>query len=359
MSKTVFLVAGGTGGHVFPALALAEELRRRNVHVQCITDKRAEKYYHQTQMVPHVVESSAWASDWWGKAKAASKIICGMIQSFELYREYRPSCVVGFGGYPSFPTLKAGQLLGTPTILHEQNAIFGRANRQLANHAKALALSFKETKSLPGGSSEIAVYTGNPVREKFVGAPHEFRLPNDDKPFHLFIFGGSQGSSIFSTVLPQAIALMDDALRARINIIQQARHEDVDGLTTAYKKIGVKARVQPFFTDILPLYHKAHLVVSRAGASTIAELTALGIPSIIVPLAISLDGDQAQNARHLVAHKAGLMMEEKDFTSASLAAKLTELLSQPAHLAAMAQEARKLGKPAAASHLADLVMKYL
>lgn len=359
MSKTVFLVAGGTGGHVFPALALAEELRRRNVQVECITDKRAEKYYHQTQIVPHLVESSAWASDWFGKAKAASKIMYGMIQSFELYREHRPSCVVGFGGYPTFPTLKAGQLLKIPTILHEQNAVFGRANRQLASHAAAIATSFQDTKSLPGGTQSIAVYTGNPVRENFVGTQREFRLPEDGGVFNLFIFGGSQGSMMFSKILPQALELLPADLRARVNIIQQARHEDVDQLTAVYKKIGVKARIQPFFTNILQLYNKAHLVISRAGASTISELTALGLPSIIVPLAISLDGDQAQNARHLVTHQAGIMIEEKDFTSATLAAKLTELLSHPAQLGAMAQAAKNLGKPAASSHLADLVMKYL
>lgn len=357
MSKTVFLVAGGTGGHVFPALALAEELRRRHVNVQCITDKRAEKFYHQVQMVPHLVESSAWASDWVGKAKAATKIVYGMIQSFELFREFRPSCVVGFGGYPSFPTLKAGQLLRVPTILHEQNAIFGRANRQLAKHTVGVATSFEETKLIPGGTN--IVHTGNPVRESIAGSQSAYKLPSETGKFNLFIFGGSQGSSIFSQILPLAIALLDENMRARLNIIQQARHEDVDQLTETYKKMGVKARVQPFFTDILPLYNKSHLVISRAGASTIAELTVLGLPSIIVPLAISLDGDQAQNARHLVEHKAGIMMEEKGFTSAALAAKLTELLSQPAQLSAMAHEAKNLGKPMASEHLADLVMKYL
>lgn len=359
MSKTVFLVAGGTGGHVFPALALAEELRRRNVKVECITDRRAEKYYRQTQSVPHIVDSSAWASDWWGKAKATYKILGGMIHSFELCREHRPACVVGFGGYPSFPTLKAAQLLNIPTILHEQNAVFGRANRQLALKASAIATSFQDTKFLPGGTNDLTVYTGNPVRENFINTQREFKIPEGEDTFNLFVFGGSQGSMLFSKIVPQALAEMDEATRKRCNIIQQARHEDVDILTAVYKAMGVRARVQPFFTNILQLYNKAHLVIGRAGASTIAELTALGLPSIIVPLAISLDGDQAQNARHLVENNAGIMMEEKDFTAAAVAAKLTELLSHPAQLGVMAQAAKKLGKPAASSHLADVVMRYL
>jgi len=357
--KTVFLVAGGTAGHVFPALALAEELQKRGVAVECFTDKRAEKYYLQSSLTPEVIQSSAWSNTLKGKLLATWKILSGFVHSLEMCREHSPSCVVGFGGYPSFPTVRAAQLLKIPTVLHEQNAVYGRANRSLTQHAKNVALSFNDTKSLPVEAQPKAIVTGNPVRSSFTAQISEFKAPQNAEPFHLLVFGGSQGSTIFSKVLPKAIALLDPALVARIVLHQQTRLEDVDKLTKRYGKLNVNAIIQPFFNDIVQQYQRCHLVIGRAGAGTVTELTAMGRPAILVPFAASLDGDQAQNAASIVAQNAGWMIEEKDFTPEILAAKLTEILTHPTQLEAAAKAAKALGKPQAASALADIVMRYL
>lgn len=355
--KTVFLVAGGTAGHVFPALALAEELRARHVRVEFFTDKRAEKYFHATDIVPEVVQSSSIPRAWLGRLKAAWKILSGMVHSLEMIREHAPSCVVGFGGYPSFPTMAAAQLLKIPTILHEQNAVFGRANRRLATRVSNIALSFSETKLLPDGVDAKTVVTGNPVRAAFSNAAGTYAPPG--KKLHLLVFGGSQGSSLFSKVLPAALSRLAPELRARIVLQQQTRLEDIDTLTQLYAREKVSATILPFFNDIIQQYQSCHLVIGRAGASTVAELTAMGRPSILVPLAASLDGDQAQNAAHIVEHGAGWMMAEKDFTPDTLAARLQGILEHPAQLEQAAAAARALGRPDAARQLADVVMRYL
>lgn len=356
-NRTVFLVAGGTGGHVFPALALAQELIARGINVECITDKRGEKYFRNTRLVPHIVKSSAWATDWQGKLKAGWQIAQGIIHSFEMIREHSPFCVVGFGGYPSFPTVKAAQLLKIPTILHEQNAVFGRANRQVAKLAQHIATSFENTKMIADEDKKKVIVTGNPVRPNFLENYKPYKAPSEGKRLNLLVFAGSQGSSLFSKVLPAAIALLSDDLKARLRLVQQTRFEDVDMVSKAYVDMNVKANVQPFFTEILELYQKSHLVIARAGASTIAEITSLGQPTIFIPLASSLDGDQAQNAEQLVAKEAGWMIAEKNFTPEVLAAKLTEILNDPAKLASVAEAAQSLGKPEAANLLADLVTK--
>ena len=357
MSKTVFLVAGGTGGHVFPAMALAEELISRGVSVECITDKRGERFFLKTSLVPHVVKSGGWPADWQGRFKEGWKIVRGMIHSFELCREYSPNVVVGFGGYPSFPTVKAAQLLKIPTVLHEQNAVFGRANRQLAEHARALAVSFADTRQISPRYKARTKLVGNPVRTTLLENMPEYALPEAGQPLRILIFGGSQGSSVFSTVVPQAIELLSPEHRERLVIVQQARLEDIDAVNLAYNTLSVSARVQPFFNDMAKLYQKAHLVIARAGASTVAELGVTGRPSVLVPFASSLDGDQAQNAQNMVERNAAWMMLEKDFTPESLAARLTDIINNPAQLAAAAQAAKALGRPNAAKELADLVLK--
>lgn len=357
--KTIFLVAGGTGGHVFPALALTEELLARGYQVECLTDKRGEKFFRNTTIVPHVIQSSAWGGDWKAKLKAAIKILQGMIHSFELCREYTPSCVVGFGGYPSFPTLKAAQLLKVPTFLHEQNAVFGRANRQLAPQALRIAVSFKDTKLLPAEYKNKVVITGNPIRANFTAAVTPYAPPSADGAINLLIFGGSQGSALFGKVLPEAVSLLPEDIRRRLFVTQQTRFEEVDTVKKTYQEMGVAAQIQPFFTDILKLYQQAHLVVARAGASTVTELTALGRPAIFIPLAASLDGDQAQNAAQVVENNGGWLLPEKTFTAQALAAKLTELFSEPLRLEQAARAAAALGRPDAAARLANAVTKLI
>ncbi|MDB5478385.1 MAG: UDP-N-acetylglucosamine--N-acetylmuramyl-(pentapeptide) pyrophosphoryl-undecaprenol, partial [Alphaproteobacteria bacterium] len=291
--------------------------------------------------------------------KAGIKIVKGLIESVELIREYGPVCVVGFGGYPSFPTVKAAQWLKITTILHEQNAVFGRANRRLSKLAKRIAVSFKETKSIPLEDKKKVSVTGNPIRKLFLDAATPFQAPAPGQNVHILAFAGSQGSTLFSDVLPEAIRNLPEALRKHITICQQARAEDVARVSQVYGELGVKAKVQPFFIDMLEQYKRAHLVISRAGASTITEIMVMGRPALFVPLAASLDGDQAQNAHQLVSHQAGWMLEEKNFTADELATKLKEILGNPAALEKAATAALSFSRPRATSVLADLIMKRL
>jgi UDP-N-acetylglucosamine--N-acetylmuramyl-(pentapeptide) pyrophosphoryl-undecaprenol N-acetylglucosamine transferase len=356
MSKTIMLVTGGTGGHVFPALALTEVLMARGHRVEVMTDTRGERFFSGTNIFPNIIASSSVPGDFKGRAKAALKIIQGIIQSMEYCREYEPNVVVGFGGYPSFPTLFAAQFLKIPTIVHEQNAVFGRANRQVAERVKYIATSFPETKLLNIMHQPKTVHTGNPIRKVFSHAL-PYLPPGKDEPFQLAIFGGSQGNTLFSDIVPQAIELLSPDLRQNLVITQQCRAEDIDRVTLIYNKIGITARLQTFFNDIPDLYNRAHLIIGRAGASTVAEITAMGRPAVYIPLAVSLDGDQAENARQCVARKAAWMLEEKGFTPDSLAAKLTELMNDPAQLLQAAQSAKTLGAAQAAEKLADLVLQ--
>lgn len=355
MSQPVFLVAGGTGGHVFPALALAEVLIGRGIQVEFITDKRGERFLGNTNITPHIISSATFGGDWKKKTLAGIKVGYGLLQSFEMCREYSPAAVVGFGGYPAFPTLFAAQFLKIPTIVHESNAVFGRSNRQVASKTRFIATSFDETKNINLAFASKIVQTGNPLRRNFSG---DFSYPSlkKDEPIQLLIFGGSQGSSLFSKIVPAAIELIDPELRRNLIVTQQCRQEDMDAVTLTYNKIDISARLQPFFTDMPKLYKRAHLVIGRAGGS-VAEITATGRPSILIPLAASLDGDQAQNAQRIVANKAGWLIEEKDFTPENLAAKLTELITQPDLLVQAAERSKQLGKPDAAEKLADLVMQ--
>lgn len=357
MTQPVFLVAGGTGGHVFPALAVAEILIGRGINVECITDKRGARFFSNTNVTPHIVSSSTFAGNWKQKAMASVKIGYGLLQGFEMCREYSPAAVVGFGGYPSFPMMFAAQFLKIPTIVHESNAVFGRANRKVAAKTKFIATSFAETKHIHPAHVSKIVQTGNPLRKYFSG-DFTYPAPKKDEPLHVLIFGGSQGSSLFSKIVPAAVELIDPDLRKNLTITQQCRPEDMDAVTLAYNRMAVSARLQPFFTDMPKLYKRAHLVIGRAGGS-VAEITVTGRPSLLVPFANSLDGDQAQNAQRIVANKAGWLMEEKDFTPENLAAKLTEILRQPDLLADAAERSKELGKPDAAERLADLVMQVM
>ncbi len=278
-------------------------------------------------------------------------IAMGVVQAMDLYREHDPVAVVGFGGYPGFPALLAAQILKIPNFLHEQNAVFGRANRHLARYAYGIALSFENTALIE--KSDKVTHTGNPVRREVVERDYTYHAPEGD--FHLLVTGGSQGSRIFN-IVPQAVELLPPALRARLKIVQQCRAEDVGMMDNHYHRLGVAARIAPFFTDIPAQLAAAHLVICRAGASTVAELAVAGRPALFVPLAASLDGDQAQNAKQMQEKNAAWVMAEKDFTPAALSAKLVEFMHDPAALVAAAVASRSLGRPDAADRLADRVI---
>jgi UDP-N-acetylglucosamine--N-acetylmuramyl-(pentapeptide) pyrophosphoryl-undecaprenol N-acetylglucosamine transferase len=352
--ERILLVAGGTGGHVIPAIALAEVLVDRGYTVEFVTDVRGEKFFTGTNITPYKVNSSAIPKDWKGRIKAALKIGMGIIQSLDTLRETEPKAIVGFGGYPSFPTMFAAQLIEFPTIIHEQNAIFGRASNQVAGQAKAIATSFPETRGIKADHQNKVVYTGRPLRKNFtVSSPYQ--APQDSQPFNLLIFAGSQGSALFSQVIPQSLAQLPANLRIRLAVTQQCRPEDIEAVNTLYHTAGINAKLKAFYDDMPQQLDRAHLVIARAGGS-VAEITAMGRPAILIPLAASLDGDQAANAEQMVNNKAAWVIEEKDFTPEALTSKLAELMTNPAQLAEAAQGSRELGKADAASRLADVVI---
>ena len=355
MSKFI-LMAGGTGGHLFPAMALAQELLRRGHVVELMTDHRVESYGADfPASAIHIVPSATPS----GKnpllmAGAGVKILRGIAVAFGKLRASKPDCVIGFGGYPTFPPFLAANLLRIPGILHEQNAVMGRANRALGRFASVLALSFGKTRFADGFSIEKVV-TGNPVRDRVrTVADTPYPALEGNGEIRLVIFGGSQGAKALSDIVPGAIATLPDALRQRLNIVQQCRAEDIDRVAEVYASAGISAELAAFFSDLPERIAQSHLVIGRSGASTIAELTVLGRPAILVPLPGSLDADQKNNALIIEAAGAGWVAEQATLSPQSLGTRLTTLLTEPATLTHAAAAARTLGQPRAVEKLADL-----
>ncbi len=354
--KTFVLMAGGTGGHLFPAMALAQELVRRGHVVELMTDHRVDSYggdfpARQIHVVPAATPSGANPLKMVG---AGVTILRGVSAAYGKLRKVRPDAVVGFGGYPTFPPFIAANLLGIPGILHEQNAVMGRANRALARFADLLAMSFPATRFADQQNLE-KVLTGNPVRDRvraLVGRPYP---ELDDKgPIRLVVTGGSQGARVMSDVVPAAIALLPEALRGRLQIIQQTRPEDIDRVTESYRQSRASVQLASFIPDLPEQIADAHLVIGRAGASTITELAVIGRPAILIPLPGALDSDQKHNALFLQEGGGGWMLEQATISPQSLANRLTELLNDPAGLKKAAEAARALGQPRAVEKLADL-----
>jgi UDP-N-acetylglucosamine--N-acetylmuramyl-(pentapeptide) pyrophosphoryl-undecaprenol N-acetylglucosamine transferase len=352
------LAAGGTGGHLFPALALAQELGRRGIVVDLVTDMRADRYDagFPARQVYRVPSASPTGKSPLALARAVWSLARGVVASLRLMRRVRPGAVVGFGGYPCFPPLVAARLSGVPTALHEQNAVLGRANRSLARHVTAIAASFEQTKLLDRRAQSKVRVTGNPVRDLVVDwASLPYELPSEGGPYSLLVFGGSQGARFFADAMTEAVALLPAWLRARLSVVQQCREEDLPRVREAYKAAGVHANLAAFFPNLPEGMAKAHLVMARAGASTVAELTVMGRPAILVPLPHAIDNDQLQNALRLADAGAGWCLEQKNYTPQFLAEAVTDLLTSPDKLAAAAAAAKALGRPEAVTHLADLV----
>lgn len=355
-SGTIMLAAGGTGGHLFPAEALAHELRGRGWRVLLVTDSRAERY---TGGFPadelHVVRAATITSkNPLRLVPALWTLFMGVREAGRLIRRVRPKAVVGFGGYPTVPPLIAASNAGVPSVIHEQNAVMGRANRALAKRVQAIAGGF-----LPEGEGTYAdkiVTTGNPVRPAVLDAA---KLPYDPsrrgEPFRLVVFGGSQGAQYFSQTLPEAVRALPSDLRWRLLLTQQARPEDVDAVRRAYTELGVKAEISPFFTDMATRIGQAHLVVSRSGASTVSEISAIGRPAILVPYPHALDHDQAANAAALKAKGGAEVIAQADLGPARLSELLARAMTDPQRLARTAANAKAAGKPDAAGLLASLV----
>lgn len=361
MSKretSVLLAAGGTGGHLFPAQALAEELARRAIAVDLATDMRGDRYGtgFPARAVYRLPSATLAGKSPVAMARTAWLLSRGLVASFALIGKLRPDVVVGFGGYPTFPPLKAASLRRVPTVLHEQNAVLGRANRLLANGVTRIATSFSATKFLGPDLIPKVRLTGNPVRTAVIEAARRpYWRPEPGGPLQLLVFGGSQGARFFSEAVPPALALLPPEIRGRLQVVQQARAEDVEAVLAAYGASGIAAEVSSFFGDLPERMAKSHLVIARSGASTVAELTVVGRPAILVPLPHALDNDQLQNASRLAESGAAWCIEQKELSLQRLAQDIGALLANPDRLAAAATAAKQEGRPDAVNRLADLV----
>jgi UDP-N-acetylglucosamine--N-acetylmuramyl-(pentapeptide) pyrophosphoryl-undecaprenol N-acetylglucosamine transferase len=355
----VVLAAGGTGGHLFPAQALAEMLGRRGIVVELATDARAESYGRFPARATHIVASATIRSlNPLSVARTAASLARGTVQSWRLFGRLRPSAVVGFGGYPTLPPLLAARLRGIPVVIHEQNAVMGRGNRLLAPLADAIAVSLGGVLEGRPSLARKATRTGNPVRPAVIAAAARPYVPPDmNGQLRLLVYGGSQGARIMAEVVPAALGRLDPALQGRLSVVQQARPEDVARVAETYRRARIAAEIEPFFGDLPARIAAAHLVVCRSGASTAAELAAIGRPAILVPLPHALDQDQSANAAVLERAGGAMRLQQVDFTPARLAAEIGELAGAPQKLAAMAAAARSQGVTDGAERLADLVLK--
>lgn len=358
MTGPILLAAGGTGGHLFPAEALAHVLIARGRRVHLATDRRALDYgaAFPAEAVHALPSATPFAGSALGKASAALALGRGTLAAFGLLGRTKPACAVGFGGYPSVPPLLAASLRRVPTLIHEQNAVMGRANRFLAPRMTAIASGFATL----GGVDEVlkakAAHVGNPIRPAVNEAAAVAYPDFADGVLKVLVTGGSQGARVMSEIVPQALAQMASAVRGRVKLVQQARPEDVAAVQAAYAKLGVAAEVAPFFKDLPRRMADAHLVVARAGASTVSELAVIGRPAILVPLPGSLDQDQAANARLLGATGAALVLPQPDFTPERLATELLGRLADANGLRNAAEAAKRMGVPDAAERLADRVL---
>ncbi len=358
MSLSVLIAAGGTGGHMVPAHALSEELKGRGHRVTLLTDARGLRFPGLFETTEKHVLDSATASglnpvQW---AKAAVSIWKGRSAGRQIAIDAQANAVVGFGGYPSLPGLLAGVALGLPSVIHEQNAVLGRVNRQLQGRVSAIGLSYAKTALLDAANEGKATHTGNPVRSAILAAREQaFHAPAPGAPFRLLVVGGSQGARILGQLLPEAVAALQPEQRARLDIVQQCRTEDLSAVHSAYQALGVEAECLPYMADFPERLAAAHLVVSRSGASTMAELMAAGRPAILVPFAAATDDHQTANAAGFVAAGAGMMMPEVTANAATLAGQIAGFMQSPEALGGAAAAAKSLGIPDAASRLADLV----
>jgi UDP-N-acetylglucosamine--N-acetylmuramyl-(pentapeptide) pyrophosphoryl-undecaprenol N-acetylglucosamine transferase len=356
-NKSVLLAAGGTGGHLFPAQALAEELARRGIPVDLATDMRGDRYGmgFPARSVHRLPSATLASKSPVALARTAWLLSRGLGSAYGLLGKLKPGIVVGFGGYPTFAPIKAAQIRRIPTLLHEQNAVLGRANKMLAPGVSGIATSFASTKYLSPELASKARLTGNPVRSAVIEAARRpYWRPAPTGKLSLLVFGGSQGARFFSEAVPPALALLPMELRHRLEVVQQAREEDAEAVSAAYRAHGINAEVSHFFTDLPERMARAHLVVARSGASTVAELTVIGRPSILVPLPHALDNDQLQNAARLAESGAAWCIEQKDLSAERLANDIGTLLGDADALAKAADAAKMLGRPDAVGRLADL-----
>lgn len=356
--RTLVIAAGGTGGHLFPAEALAQELTRRGWLIYLMTDERANKY-GVTFPCEEIIEIPSATLSPRAPLRALSglaKIIKGFATAYRRLGQLKPDAVVGFGGYPTLPPLLAARARGIATCIHEANAVIGRANRIVIGRVDLIASTFPDPKRLPETARDRMRLTGNPVRDAvrtMAGIPYQ--APRRDGEIRILVFGGSQGARVFSDIVPKGMAQLGEEEREQVVVTQQCREEDIDQVRSEYDAIGVMAEVEPFFTDLPERMAAAHLVVSRSGASTVCELGVIGRPGILVPLPHALEGDQMHNAQAFEEAGGGWVISQDGFSPTVLADRVRHLMQNPDELNNAAQRAKTFGRPDAASDLADLL----
>lgn len=351
------LAAGGTGGHLIPAHALASELRSRGHGVLLITDERGARFPGLFEGVPvHILPAGRLGGGPVGWLKAAGSVVKGRAQAKRLYRDHRPDAVVGFGGYPAFPSLLAASAMGIPTVLHEQNAVIGRVNRLLAGEAEAIGVAYDEIDRLKRKYRSKTALVGNPVREEIARLGEMPFPPFDDvAPLKILVTGGSQGATILSQVVPIGLGMLEPSLRRRLQVVQQCRPDDIERVRKHYAELGIPAELMTYIEDMAGKLADAHLVIGRAGASTIAELTDAGRPAILIPFAAATDDHQTANAREMVKAGGARAIRQENFTPEVLARQIEALAMDPVALNNAASRALSVGRPHAARDLADLV----
>ena len=353
----ITLAAGGTGGHMVPAHALAAELKARGHGVMLITDDRGAKIPGLFKDIPtHILPAGRLGGGPIGMLKAVRSVLAGRRQAKALYKEFTPDAVVGFGGYPAFPALLAASSRKIPTILHEQNAVLGRVNRWVAGDAAAIATAYPEVERLKRAYRDKVELVGNPVRES-VARLGTMPFPEFDEtaPLKILVTGGSQGATILGQVVPDALGQLPPKLRHRLQVVQQCRADDIEEVRQRYAALNIPAELLTYIEDMPDRLAEAHLVIARAGASTIAELTAAGRPAILVPLPIATDDHQTVNAREMAKAGGARMIPQDEFTSEALCAQIAAIAGDPQALSNAAERALSVGRPPATRDLADLV----
>ncbi|APX66822.1 undecaprenyldiphospho-muramoylpentapeptide beta-N-acetylglucosaminyltransferase [Sphingomonas sp. gentR] len=357
MSRHFVLAAGGTGGHMVPAAALAAELTRRGHRVALVSDARGVRFPGLFEDIQtHVLPAGRFSGGPVGWAKALREMWRGRAMARELYKTFRPAAVIGFGGYPAMPALLAAFAEGIPTAIHEQNAVLGRVNRLVAGKVDAIALSYEDTQRLSAKHGDKTRLVGNPVRDQVLALrARPYPLLEEDGIFRVLVTGGSQGASILSQVVPDGLAMLPVTFRRRLQVTHQARIEDIDAVRAKYAEHEIPAELATYLPDLPEQLAWAHLVIARAGASTLAELTVAGRPAILVPLPSATDDHQTVNAREMTKAGGARTIAQGDFTPVELAKQMQKLGLDPAALENAAGRARACGRPEAASDLADLV----
>ncbi len=360
VSRHYVLAAGGTGGHLIPAFALAVELERRGHHVALITDERGARLPGKPHsLVAHILPAGRLGKNPLHWPKGVEAILEGRRMALRLFESFQPSAVVGFGGYPAFPALWAATSAGVPSVIHEQNAVLGRVNRLLAGRVDAIATSYRDVARLkPKHLGKVHV-VGNPVRDAVLALRDQpFPAFGPDGLLRVLVTGGSQGASVLSDVVPDGLAMLPPALRGRLQVTQQCRPEDIEAVRARYASHDIPAELATYFENMAERLADAHLFIGRAGASTIAELTAVGRPAILVPLPIATDDHQAANTHEICAAGGARMIRQDRFTSAELAKQIQAIAQSPETLANAAHAAWNCGYPKALGDLADLVESF-